>query len=276
MESAFYGKIEHLENTENRRWGHVSAQVEAQGRQGLPGPGRGLPPGRQVEDEDRRVPGLPRQAPGALRRSHRALPGGLRRAQRRQGGRGPGRRHRDPPAAEDRQARRRPQEHRLGGAAGRLQRPGRRDRHPQRHQGLQGRLRRERRHEATYRGTHPGPRLQETRLGEQGEVLLQDRVLARRHLPRARSHLRLQGQDRVGGQPHRRQDGDPRHRLRVLRRHQLLLRGRRAGRPSPEGRLQGAPQGSYRADGPAAGLGRHPDRRTVRRPPPCGRAYRTE
>ena len=49
-------------------------------------------------------------------------------------------------------------------------------------------------------------------------------------------------------------DGPARaRRQRVLRRHQLLLRGGRARRAAPQGRLQGAPPGPDRADGPAAG-----------------------
>lgn len=226
----FYGRMRHLQEQGKASSDGVSAQVEAQGRQGLPRPRRGLPQGRQGEAQDGGVAGLPRRAPKDLRRPHRALQAGVRGGQRRGQGRAAGRADHDPPPAEDRQARGRAQERGVRRPAGRLRRLRRRDRHQERDQGLQGRLRRQRRHEVADRRAHHRPRLQEGRLGEQGAPLLQVRVLARGHLPRPRRAVRLQGQGRLGHQPLGRQDGHTRHGLRVLRRHQLLLRGRRRRR----------------------------------------------
>ena len=152
-----------------------------------------------------------------------------------------------------------PEEHRVGGAPGRLQRPGRRDRHPQRHQGLERRLRRERRHEAARHREDLGPGIQEARLGEQGQVLFRtefslddtyraldpicacrDRIVSA--INRAVDKMGIRGTACV-----------------YYDVTNYYFEGRRAGRSEAEGRVKGT-LGTHRADGPAAGLRRHPDR----------------
>ena len=184
MDWGYSGKMSHLQTQRKARSDGVSAQVEAQGRQGLPGFCRGIPQRRQVQDEDGRVAGLPRRAGEAVRRPDRSLQGRLRRGQRRGEGRAPKRAGHDLPPAKDRQARGSTQKRRICCAAGRLQRPRYRDSRKEQNQGLQGLLRQQRRHEDADRRANHRPRLQEERLGEQRALLFQDCVLTRRHLPR--------------------------------------------------------------------------------------------
>ena len=86
-----------------------------------------------------------------------------------------------------------------------LRRPRRRAGGPQPLQEEEVLLRRQRRHEAAGDRAHRRPRLQEERLGEQGALLLQERVRPRRHLPRARAARPGPRQGLLGRQPRDRQ-----------------------------------------------------------------------
>lgn len=196
---------------------------------------RELPRGRKDPPADGEGAGLRGRARRRARRPRGVGRVGGRGDERREGGRaavGPGR---DTPHAARRQEGREQAQRRMRGGAGRVLGPGDRGRaaQPLSRAGLL--LRPERRDEAAGRRAHPGARVQEGRLGEEGPPLLPLRPVARRRLP---GHGRAGGGQGLGGRGH--EQGDrllrrPRRLQRLLRRHQLLLRVRPPRGPTGPG-----------------------------------------